>query len=402
MRENSANIVSLAAIVVVSALLGTFVSWRAPGIDQYMRDWMIRARGPLPAPDDIAIVAIDESSIARFGRFPWSRVLSARAIDAIAAAQPRAIAVDVLYADPTSETDDGTLARSIQQAGNVVVAAQLVAPPTTGGPTSWLLPLPAIERAAAAVGHVNVSTESDGVARQILIRTADDQGRAIRAMAVESIRIGDGIAEQSLTETSRSLMLGSRVIPVESVAPSVVIGGVPGVESSTQTLRAARMAIDYIGPAGFLQNVQLRGCCGRTHSACTVPRQIRAYGRDRGLPGRSPRFALRSSSRRAGKSARVFDAGGRSACEHAEHNLAIPFLFRNSGLARVSLRRAGSGAHHVRPGNRPRPSRNRQATWRSGGAGRGGPVSELRRVQPFSRVSAADAVSGFVRNRTPV
>jgi len=249
-RGNSANIVSLAAIVVVSALLGTFVSWRAPGIDQYMRDWMIRARGPLPAPDDIAIVAIDELSIARFGRFPWSRALSARAIDAIEAAQPKAVAVDVLYADPTSETDDNALARSIQQAGNVVVAAQLAAPPAAGGPTRWLLPLPAIERAAAAVGHVNVSTESDGVARQILIRAADDQGRAIRAMAVESIRIGDGIAEQSLTETSRSLLLGSRVIPVESIAPSVVIGGVPGVESSTQTLRAARMAIDYIGPAG--------------------------------------------------------------------------------------------------------------------------------------------------------
>ncbi len=59
MRGNSANIVSLAAIVVASALLGTLVSWRAPGIDQYMRDWMIRERGPLPAPDDIAIVAID-------------------------------------------------------------------------------------------------------------------------------------------------------------------------------------------------------------------------------------------------------------------------------------------------------------------------------------------------------
>src|ERR1700693_4019688 len=201
-RGNSANIVSLAAIVVASALLGTLVSWRAPGIDQYMRDWMIRARGPLPAPDDIAIVAIDEPSIGQFGRFPWSRALSARAIDVIAAAQPKAIAVDVLYADPTSEADDNTLARSIQQAGNVVVAAQLVAPPANGGPGSLLLTMSSIERAAAAVGHVNVSTESDGVARQILIRAADDQGRAIRAMAVEIVRIGEGIAEQSLTETS--------------------------------------------------------------------------------------------------------------------------------------------------------------------------------------------------------
>jgi signal transduction histidine kinase/CHASE2 domain-containing sensor protein len=248
-RANSANTVSLAAIVIVSALFGTFVWWRAPGIDQYMRDWMIQARGPLPPPDDIAIVAIDEPSIAHFGRFPWSRALSARAIDVIAAAQPKAIGVDVLYVDPTSDADDGTLARSIQQAGNVVVAAQLVAPPAPGGPASWLLPLPAIEGAAAAIGHVNVSTETDGIARQILIRVADDQGRAIRAMAVEIIRIGDGIADQSLIETSRSLLLGSRVIPVESTAPRVVIGGVPGVESSTLTLRAARMTIDYIGPA---------------------------------------------------------------------------------------------------------------------------------------------------------
>ncbi len=158
--------------------------------------------------------------------------------------------MDVLYSDPTTQADDDSLARSIQQAGNVVVAAQLIAPPATGGSSSWLLPLPAIQRAAAAVGHVNVSTESDGVARQILIRAADDRGRAIRAMAVEIARIGDGIAEQSLTETSRSLLLGSRVIPTESIAPSVVIGGVPGAASSTQTLRAAWMAIDYIGPAG--------------------------------------------------------------------------------------------------------------------------------------------------------
>ena len=44
-------------------------------------------------------------------------------------------------------------------------------------------------------------------------------------MAVEVIRVGDGIAEQSLTETSRSLLLGSRVVPVETIPPSVMIRG---------------------------------------------------------------------------------------------------------------------------------------------------------------------------------
>ncbi|HEY6346127.1 MAG TPA: CHASE2 domain-containing protein [Bryobacteraceae bacterium] len=262
MRRNSVNIVSLAAIVVVSALLGTVVGWRAPGLDQYLRDWMIRARGPLPAPDDIVIVAIDERSIARFGRFPWSRALSARVIDAIAAAQPKAIAVDVLYTDPTSESEDSALAQSIQRAGDVVVAAQLVAPPTTGGPTSWLLPLPAVERAAAAVGHVNVATESDGVARQILIRAADDHGRAIRAMAVETIRVGEGIPEQSLTETPGRFFLGSRIIPVENLPLSVVIGGAPGLGSSTETLQAERMAIDYIGSAGSYRTYSVADMMG--------------------------------------------------------------------------------------------------------------------------------------------
>src|SRR5271166_2088205 len=89
------------AIVFVSASLGLLVDWNAPGLARYARDWLIRTRGPLPPPDDIAIVAIDEPSIARFGRFPWSRQVSAHAIDTIAEALPKAIAVDVLYTDPT-------------------------------------------------------------------------------------------------------------------------------------------------------------------------------------------------------------------------------------------------------------------------------------------------------------
>ena len=177
------------------------------------------------------------------GRAPCRR----DAIDAIAAAQPKAIAVDVLYTDPTSEADDSALSRSIHQAGNVVVAAQLISPPAAQGAGSWLLPLPVIEQAAAATGHVNVSTGSDGIARQILIQMADDQGHAIRAMAVEAIRVADGISEKAITETSREVLLGSHVIPVEEDVPSAEIGVRGG---ATQMLRAARMTIDYIGPPG--------------------------------------------------------------------------------------------------------------------------------------------------------
>jgi PAS domain S-box-containing protein len=238
------------AIIAVSASLGMFVDWRAAGIGRYTRDWLMRARGPLPEPDDIAIVAIDEQSIARFGRFPWSRQVMARAIDAVAAAQPKVIAVDVLFSDPTTQEDDDALARSIGRAGNVVVAAQLTESPVHGGPSSWLLPLPEIERAAAAVGHVDVQTELEGVARQIAVRAADDAGRAFRAMAVEAIRIGDGTPEQGVTVTPRALLLGSRTIPLDTSASPVVIAQTQGGANPAQVLRGGRMTIDFIGPAG--------------------------------------------------------------------------------------------------------------------------------------------------------
>ncbi len=126
------------AILLVSASAGILVDWQMPGVGRYSRDWLMRLRGPLPVPEDIAIVAIDEVSMARFGRFPWSRQVIARTIDALAAAHPKVIALDVLFTDPTTPEDDDNLARSIGRAGNVVVAAQLTDSPVHGGPSRWL------------------------------------------------------------------------------------------------------------------------------------------------------------------------------------------------------------------------------------------------------------------------
>jgi PAS domain S-box-containing protein len=237
--------------LLASASAGILVDWRAPGVGRYTRDWLMRLRGALPIPDDIAIVAIDEPSMARFGRFPWSRQVIARALDSLAAAHPKVIALDVLFTDPTTQEDDESLARSVGRAGNVVVAAQLTDSPVHGGPSRWLLPLPSIERAAAAVGHVNVQTELDGIARQIAVRLADDSGRSFRAMAIEAVRIADGTTEEGITDTQRALLLGSRTILLDTSPPSAVLEPT----ESTRVLHGGRMAIDYVGPAGSFNPV---------------------------------------------------------------------------------------------------------------------------------------------------
>ncbi|MEO1483999.1 MAG: CHASE2 domain-containing protein, partial [Myxococcota bacterium] len=57
------------------------------------------SRVDLPEPK-VVVAAIDEESIERFGRFPWSRNILADFIDRVAAEQPSAIAFDVVFSDP--------------------------------------------------------------------------------------------------------------------------------------------------------------------------------------------------------------------------------------------------------------------------------------------------------------
>ena len=94
------------AIVLLSATMSLSIVWRVPSLETSAQDWLIRQRGLLPPPDDIVIVAIDEPSLKRFGRFPWARSLMARALDSLKSAKPKAIALDALYVEPTTKADD--------------------------------------------------------------------------------------------------------------------------------------------------------------------------------------------------------------------------------------------------------------------------------------------------------
>lgn len=252
-KINRGKLVPALLIVAVSASLGVLADWRAPGIGRYVKDWLMQQRGTLPVPQDIAIVAIDEKSIGTYGRFPWPRRVIAKAIDAVKAADPKVIAVDVLFVDPTDDADDAALARSIAAAGNVVLGAQLVDSPVHGGPATWLMPLASFARAAAGIGHVNVQVESEGAARQIAVQSADDAGKTLPAIPVEAVRIADRTPEQGVTFTGKSLIAGERFIPLE-VAPSPVVLSQSGSQPSVH-LQTGRMTIDYIGPAGSFEPV---------------------------------------------------------------------------------------------------------------------------------------------------
>src|SRR5262249_57526916 len=104
-----------AAIVLLSATLSMWIVWHVPGLEMSARDWLMRQRGLLQPPDDVVIVAIDEPSLKRLGRFPWPRSLMARALDSWTSARPKAIALDVLYVETTTKADDPALASPVNR-----------------------------------------------------------------------------------------------------------------------------------------------------------------------------------------------------------------------------------------------------------------------------------------------
>jgi PAS domain S-box-containing protein len=234
-----------AAAVVVFATLAMLVVWRAPSLEWQARDWLMRTRGTLPAPEDIAIVAIDEASLKRFGRFPWPRSLMARALDRVREAEPRAVALDVLYSDRTNAGEDAALAAAIERAGKVVVATELAS--AEDERAVWIEPLPEIARVAAGVGHTSVHTGPDGLARTLLLRAADDAGRSRWAMAVELLRAGEGLEAEAVRERPDAVLIGNREIPTIAEAHDLEVeSDGPPVARTT----AARMPMDFIGPAG--------------------------------------------------------------------------------------------------------------------------------------------------------
>lgn len=126
------------------------------------------------AQPDIALIAIDEASLAAIGRWPWRRALHAQLINNVAQQQPRAIGLDILLseADLDYPADDALLARALAANGRTVlpVVQRSQGAPAGSRPNPTDLPLALFANAAAALGHVHVALGHDGVVRDLFLQ----------------------------------------------------------------------------------------------------------------------------------------------------------------------------------------------------------------------------------------
>jgi len=78
-------------------------------IEQKSLDVRFQIRGKRNPGGEIVIVAIDENSIKKLGRYPWPRRYIAEFIDKITAAEARILALDVIYSESQNEDILNTL-----------------------------------------------------------------------------------------------------------------------------------------------------------------------------------------------------------------------------------------------------------------------------------------------------
>ncbi|MFZ5762111.1 MAG: CHASE2 domain-containing protein [Thermodesulfobacteriota bacterium] len=68
-------------------------------LDNRVTDAMFRWRGTMPTSSQVVIVDLDEKSLRKIGQWPWPRHTVARLITTIGSAQPKAIGLDIVFAE---------------------------------------------------------------------------------------------------------------------------------------------------------------------------------------------------------------------------------------------------------------------------------------------------------------
>jgi len=156
--------------ILLLALTGAIITWDLTWRwDKRIYDTQSILLGH-KASDDVVIVAIDELSLKNLGRWPWSRRIHAQLVDTLTRYETKAIILDIIFSEPNTNDLEGDrlLANAIQRNGKVILPV-LVENTRLQGQFLETLPLPALIHASAALGHVHVDLDIDGIARRAFL-----------------------------------------------------------------------------------------------------------------------------------------------------------------------------------------------------------------------------------------
>src|SRR3981189_1188241 len=98
------------------------VQSRLDRLENLTVDWRFSLAGAQPAPRGVVIVAVDDETVREVGGYPLPRNVLARIVRGVAAHDPQAVAIDMLFLDPGKPDADLELADALRSTRSVVGA----------------------------------------------------------------------------------------------------------------------------------------------------------------------------------------------------------------------------------------------------------------------------------------
>ena len=137
-------------------------------LDTIIYDWLLTTK-PHAVEQNTVIIAIDDKSLQKIGRWPWSRDVHATLLTALETSKAKAIGFDILFTEPDKAhpVRDRNFASAIEKNNSVILAVAPLAPQNTIA--SELLPIPILADKSAGLGHVDLELDNDGFVRSIYL-----------------------------------------------------------------------------------------------------------------------------------------------------------------------------------------------------------------------------------------
>jgi adenylate cyclase len=268
--------------LVPAVLTVAFVIYRpafVTQLDYRTYDSLVRASPVAPPDGRVAIVDIDDRSLATIGQWPWRRDVVAELVGRLRGAGARVVAFDLVFAEPdryggTPASDgiagtDATLAETLREGGVVLGYAltfaeagggdrpchlqalplPIVQPPDSNPDpplfraTGVICNLPSLAEAAVGAGFLNAVPDTDGILRRVPL-VIEYQGRTFPSLALAAV-IASGeaapVALRANTLNSSTLMMNGWEVPLD------------GRSNLLLRYRGRKRAFPYVSAADAIQ-----------------------------------------------------------------------------------------------------------------------------------------------------
>lgn len=251
---------------------GSLDGIRERGFDIYQR--MMPRDVPL---DQVAIVAIDDASLTRFGRWPWPREKVGEVVALIERSGAAAIGLDLLFPEPDlsdqGPASDAALADVLAQSPSVLAmtladdGSKLAltretgftfigdgSPPVERGYPGGIAPIELLSTAAPGLGVIRSFADDDGRMRAVpLIWAEEPEAGKLRywpAFSVEMLRV----AQMETSITARTFGGQDDALKVGAVIVPLADGGLRLIDVPSTPLNVSVQALFDEGPQESLEN----------------------------------------------------------------------------------------------------------------------------------------------------